>query len=114
MEKIKITQIDTKHFKMTKGSDIVLTLHDSHIEVFSWSENKTYDLDTEIWMDCNHYNKYNLIKKFISEISLCYRNSEELYELEIKVVAGSQMFIYFKTRDEVNNLYKKLTDWLNN
>jgi len=49
MEKIKIPQIDTVNFKMHKGSDINITLHDNYLEYFAWSENETLNLETDVW-----------------------------------------------------------------
>jgi hypothetical protein len=111
MEKIKIPQIDTANFKMNKGSDINITLHDNYLEYFAWSENETLNLETDVWEEKRYYTKYNINKERIESFDLVYLNSEELFEVLV-YFAGKCFGIQFKHKDDANAILKRLTDWM--
>lgn len=109
---LKYHQIDTKHFKMIKGSDIVITLNENNIEYFAWSDNSSYDEESGMWETKRWYNKYNVNKSAIVEISIAYLTKEEFYEVQVHF--GSRVFgIQINDKSEANELYKKLTNWRN-
>ena len=113
MEILKYPQIDTSDFQFISGSEIKITLADNYLEYFAWSDNKVKSDETGLWETKKWYNKYHVTKAATTSIEIVFSNEDNLYYTKVSF-SSTYFVVYFKTRDEANALYKKLTDWRNN
>ncbi len=109
---IRIPQMDTTYMQVEKGSEVRITLGESSIEIFSWSNNKYLDEETQLWEDKFFYNKASVTKSLITEIDICFVNKEKFYQVQVK--PSDNFLLQFKTKEEANELYNKLVEWKNN
>jgi hypothetical protein len=108
---LKYPQLDTTYMQVEKGSEHRVTLNKNSLEVFSWSNNKYLDKETQLWEDKFFYNKATVPKAAIIEIDIHFSNTEKVYQVQIK--PSDNFLIAFKTKEEANGLYNKLVEWLN-
>ena len=110
MKILKYPQLDTTYLKVEKGSEHRVVFKEKSVECFSWSNNRYYDEEKEIWVDKFFYNKATIPKSAIQEIDICFSNTQSLYQLQVK--PSDNFLIHFKTKEEANALYNELCDWL--
>lgn len=110
-EPIRVPQIDTTYMKVEKGSEVIITLGEKSLEIFSWSNNKYLNEESQIWEEKYFYNKSTIIKDKIKEIDINFSNAEKVYQVQVK--PSDNFLVQFTDRKEANELYKKLTEWRN-
>ncbi|MFZ1389446.1 MAG: hypothetical protein WAS34_18840 [Thiolinea sp.] len=103
--------MNTTYMQVEKGSEVIITLGEKSLEIFSWSNNKYLDEEKGIWEDKFFYNKANIHKSIITEIDVCFMNKEGLYQVQVK--PSDNFLVFFKDKNEANALYNKLTEWRN-
>ena len=106
---IRIPQIDTTYMQVEKGSEVRITLGEKSLEIFSWSNNKYLDEESNLWEDKFFYNKASISKSAITEIDICFVNKESLYQVQVK--PSDNFLVQFSTKEEANELYNILTTW---
>ena len=94
MEILKYPQIDTSDFQFLSGSQIKITLADSYLEYFAWSDNQVKSDETGFWETKKWYNKYNVTKAATTSIEIVFSNEDNLYYTKVSF-SSTYFVVYF-------------------